>query len=87
MASELHLRGVRVVSEDKTLMQCENAGEGNMNCSLPVQTHQRPIIVKQARLWVEVYPQLEAPWEWVLLETEFYRLLQAYRSIQYSLLL
>ena len=45
-----------------------------MNCTLRVVTSQRSIIVKQARPWVEKYPQFDAPWDRVLREMEFYAL-------------
>jgi 5-methylthioribose kinase len=41
----------------------EKPGEGNMNCVLRVITSHRRFIVKQARPWVEKYPQIPAPVE------------------------
>ena len=38
-----------------------------------MQTTTRSLIVKQARPWVEKYPQFEAPWERILRESEFYK--------------
>ena len=39
------------------------AGEGNMNLTLRVQTEERSFILKQARPWVEKYPDIPAPKE------------------------
>ena len=50
------------------------AGEGNMNCTVRVTTSRRTLIVKQARPWVEKYPQFAAPWDRACREAEFYQL-------------
>lgn len=49
------------------------AGEGNMNRVLRVTTTARSLILKQARPWVEKYPQLAAPVERAEVEAAFYR--------------
>ncbi len=49
------------------------AGEGNMNLTLRVQTEERSFILKQARPWVEKYPDIPAPKERVLVEAAFYQ--------------
>ncbi len=49
------------------------AGEGNMNCTLRVKTTKRTFILKQARPWVEKYPQIAAPWDRAFVEAGFYR--------------
>ncbi|MBO0726202.1 MAG: phosphotransferase, partial [Blastocatellia bacterium] len=48
------------------------AGAGNMNYTLRVRTPARSFILKQARPWVEKYPQIAAPWERALIEGRFY---------------
>ena len=50
----------------------EPAGEGNMNCTLRVTTTRRSFILKQARPWVEKYPQIAAPVERARVEAAFY---------------
>jgi len=50
----------------------EPAGEGNMNLTLRVVTTRRSFIVKQARPWVEKYPDIAAPWERSRVEQDFY---------------
>lgn len=53
----------------------EKPGEGNMNFVVRVRTDSRSIILKQARPWVEKYPQIEAPVERVFVESKFYEIL------------
>lgn len=48
------------------------AGEGNMNLTLRVVTSHRRFILKQARPWVEKYPEIAAPWERSDVEQAFY---------------
>lgn len=48
------------------------AGEGNMNLVLRAGVGQRTLIVKQARPWVEKYPQVAAPPERAEVEAAFY---------------
>jgi 5-methylthioribose kinase len=47
-------------------------GAGNMNLTLRVRHPGGTLIVKQARPWVEKYPQIDAPDERVLVEAAFY---------------
>lgn len=56
------------------IQSVEKAGEGNMNLTLRVRTATRSFIVKQARPWVEKYPQIPAPDHRILMEALFYRL-------------
>ncbi|MDA0194462.1 MAG: phosphotransferase [Bacteroidetes bacterium] len=49
----------------------EKAGESNMNCVLRVRTNERSFIIKQARPWVEKYPQIDAPVERNAVETRY----------------
>ncbi|MBW2231072.1 MAG: phosphotransferase [Deltaproteobacteria bacterium] len=50
----------------------ECAGEGNMNLTLRVITSERSFVLKQARPWVEKYPEIAAPWERSCVEQAFY---------------
>lgn len=45
----------------ETIDSVEAAGEGNMNLTLRIQSTQGSIILKQARPWVQKYPQIPAP--------------------------
>ena len=49
------------------------AGEGNMNLTLRVTTNQREFVLKQARPWVEKYPEIAAPWDRILFEQRYYQ--------------
>ncbi len=49
------------------------AGEGNMNCTVRVRTTAGTFIVKQARPWLEKYPQVAAPFDRTLMEGRFYQ--------------
>lgn len=71
---ELYLHQAGVLSAGESVLTAMRAGEGNMNCTLRVTTNTRSFIVKQARPWVEKYPQFAAPWDRALREIEFYQL-------------
>ncbi len=59
----------------------EKPGEGNMNFVLRATTNQRSFILKQARPWVEKFPQIDAPVERVAVEAQFFQTLQNVDSI------
>ena len=59
---------------DRTLLDAEKAGEGNMNCCVRVRTSAGSFILKQSRPWLEKYPQIAAPFDRALMEGRFYRL-------------
>jgi 5-methylthioribose kinase len=50
----------------------EIPGEGNMNRVLRVMTNKRSFIIKQARPWVEKYPEIDAPVERNGIEAKYY---------------
>lgn len=54
----------------------EKPGEGNMNCTLRISTSKRSFIFKQARPWVEKYPQISAPEERARIEGRFYKAIE-----------
>ncbi|MBK7869601.1 MAG: phosphotransferase [Saprospiraceae bacterium] len=54
----------------------EKPGEGNMNFVRRIITNQRTFILKQARPWVEKYPQIAAPLERIGVEMQFYQVIQ-----------
>jgi 5-methylthioribose kinase len=66
------LHGAGVLAEGERVRAAAKAGEGNMNCTLRVVTSRRSLIVKQARPWVEKYPQFAAPRDRARREIEFY---------------
>ena len=55
------------------LLHLEKPGEGNMNCVLRAVTTAGSLILKQARPWVEKYPQYAAPVERIGVEAQFLR--------------
>jgi 5-methylthioribose kinase len=72
LSEYLRERGWLAESED--VLDAERAGEGNMNCTVRVRTATRSFILKQARPWVEKYPQIAAPWDRAVVEGKFYQL-------------
>jgi 5-methylthioribose kinase len=64
---------LRCVEEGEGIVRVGCAGEGNMNLTLRVVTDRRRLIVKQARPWVEKYPQIAAPAERANVEAWFYQ--------------
>ncbi len=61
---------------DEPLLAAGQAGEGNMNLTLRLETPRRTIVLKQARPWVEKYPDIAAPADRALVETAFYQSIQ-----------
>ncbi len=56
------------------LLKLEKPGEGNMNKVLRATTQSGSFIVKQARPWVEKYPQFAAPVERLEVEATFFKI-------------
>lgn len=75
----LHAR--RWWQEGEHLIALEKPGAGNMNCVLRVITNQRSFVVKQARPWVEKYPQIDAPVIRASTEAKFYQCLDNIEGI------
>jgi 5-methylthioribose kinase len=76
-----HLTELTWIRPDETLLQAEPAGEGNMNCTLRITTSHRTFILKQARPWVERYPDIAAPVERAAIEARFYELVAGVETI------
>ncbi len=55
------LTEIGFLQSNERLEKIEKPGEGNMNCVYRVITSDRSFIMKQARPWVEKYPQIDAP--------------------------
>lgn len=51
------------LEEAEEILYAEKPGEGNMNFVLRIATNRKTFIIKQARPWVEKYPQIDAPVE------------------------
>jgi len=71
VAEALHRLGW--LESGESVRRITRAGEGNMNLTLRVETDARSFIVKQARPWVEKFPQIEAPADRALRERDFYQ--------------
>lgn len=86
-ASELpaltgYLRARHWIDPDEDVRSATRPGDGNMNCTLRVQTGRRTVIVKQARPWVEKYDHIPAPWDRALVEARFYRRIAGEPAVQ-----
>ncbi len=75
---EVAMRDASLLAAGERVIRCSRAGDGNMNCTVRVETSHRSLILKQSRPWVEKYPSLAAPWDRVCREWEFY---QAVRGV------
>jgi len=70
------------LSSDDHIIRMEKPGEGNMNLVLRViPCKAASFIVKQARPWVEKYPDLEAPVERIQVEHRYYKYIHKYRAL------
>jgi len=74
-ASHLRRRGLQEHAEGAVAL--EPAGEGNMNLTLRARAGDQSWILKQARPWVERYPNIPAPVERAQVEARFYELVRA----------
>ena len=73
---ETYLRDHFFLDPTEAVIHAEKPGEGNMNYVLRVRTNIRSFIVKQARPWVEKYPQIPAPVERNAVEARYFRLVE-----------
>lgn len=78
---EDYLKSKNWLGENEQILTLEKPGEGNMNYTLRVRTHDRTFIVKQARPYVEKYPQIAAPDSRAIIEGRFYEKIQPFVSI------
>lgn len=60
------------IRPQQKVIAATRAGEGNMNCTLRIETTEGTFILKQARPWVEKYPAISAPDERAIIEAAFY---------------
>ena len=74
---EQYLRQQSWIESDEVVQGLEKPGEGNMNFVLRVETNLRSFIIKQARPWVEKFPQIPAPVERGAVEAQFFQTLAA----------
>jgi 5-methylthioribose kinase len=57
----------------ESIQSVQKPGEGNMNVVVRVRTNRQTFILKQARPWVQKYPQVPAPMERIGVEAQFYQ--------------
>jgi 5-methylthioribose kinase len=69
----------------ETVTGTEKPGAGNMNFVRRVRTDRRSFILKQARPWVEKFPQLDAPVERIATEARFYELVSGQSALRGTL--
>ena len=62
------------IDSTDAVMDLSSAGDGNMNCTLRVKTHEQTFILKQSRPWVEKYPEIAAPIDRAIQEGAFYEI-------------
>ncbi len=68
-------------SQTESILKVTKAGDGNMNCTLRVDTGERTLIVKQSRPWVEKYDHIEAPWDRALFEGLFFQTIAPHSDV------
>jgi 5-methylthioribose kinase len=76
-----YLKEQHFINPDETVLNIEKPGEGNMNFVARISTQKGSIIIKQANPFVQKYPQIAAPQERVLVETEFYQMIKKYMHL------
>lgn len=79
---ERFVRSRQWIGPDEALVSVAKAGEGNMNLTLRLATADRSFILKQARPWVEKYPQIDAPPGRARVEAAFYRTVASSASMR-----
>jgi 5-methylthioribose kinase len=79
---ENYLYTKKWLNKKEKIRDIEKPGEGNMNVVLRINTENRSLILKQARPYVQKYPQIPAPIERIKVERQFYNLLKNKADIQ-----
>ena len=67
-----YLKNKAWFTPDEQLVNINKAGEGNMNFTVRIKTTKKSYILKQARPWVEKFPEIEAPIQRNYIEKAFY---------------
>lgn len=70
------------LSSEEIVEKLSIPGAGNMNYVLRVKTNKRSFIIKQARNYVEKYPQIVAPISRVLVEAAYYKKVKRNNNLQ-----
>ena len=84
-AVESYLKSEEFIPSEQKVISLEKPGEGNMNLVLRVQLDTgKTLIVKQARPWVEKFPEFDAPVIRSRVEREFLGLMRSYPELRES---
>ena len=76
-ALQHYLQAQNWLAKNEAVIAATKPGEGNMNYVLRIDTGTRKFIIKQARSYVEKFPQIPAPVERALVEAAFYTTIQS----------
>lgn len=79
---EAYLHQQKWITPAERVISLEKPGEGNMNVVVRVKLDDRSLILKQARPYVQKYPQIPAPVERVAVESRFYELASQNAGLQ-----
>ena len=69
---DAYIKARGLLGEEEKIMSADALSGGNMNYVLRATTSKKSLILKQARPWVEKFPQIAAPMERNLIEAKFY---------------
>ena len=78
---EQHIRSIGWLEVGDSVVSVDRAGAGNMNCTLRIRLKSGCWIIKQARPWVEKYPQIPAPAGRADVEATFYGFTSNYEDV------
>jgi 5-methylthioribose kinase len=68
-----YLISINFLRPKEEILLIEKPGEGNMNVVLRIRTNERSFVAKQARPYVQKYPQVSAPLDRIAVEHQFYK--------------
>jgi 5-methylthioribose kinase len=74
-----------LIKAHEFVSKAEKPGEGNMNCTLRLFVNDQTFVIKQARPYVEKYPNIAAPEDRILVETEFYNIVASNDFIKHHM--
>ena len=78
---EQHIRSLGWLEAGDSVISVGQAGNGNMNCTLRVKLNSGSCIIKQARPWVEKYPNIAAPVSRADVEAAFYSFTSSFEEV------
>jgi 5-methylthioribose kinase len=72
-----YLMSNNIIEQNESVIKLEKFSGGNMNFVMRVITSKRTFVLKQAKPWVEKYPQVLAPVERTTTEATFYKIIKS----------